>query len=38
MIGLRPRLGLGIGRRRVSAVLVDGDAMRMGGVEIAIRR
>ena len=28
MIGLRPRLGLGIGRRRVSAVLLDGDAVR----------
>lgn len=28
MIGLRPRLGLGIGRYRVSAVLVDGSAVK----------
>ncbi|HKV50233.1 MAG TPA: hypothetical protein VJO52_03455 [Gemmatimonadaceae bacterium] len=28
MIALRPRLGLGIGGRRVSAVLLDGDTVR----------
>lgn len=28
MIALRPRLGLGIGGRRVSAVLIDGDTVR----------
>ena len=28
MIGLRPRLGLGISRRRVSAVLVDGGVVK----------
>lgn len=28
MIALRPRLGLGIGRRRVSAVWLDGDTVR----------
>ena len=28
MIALRPRLGLGIGKRRVSAVLVDGGAVK----------
>lgn len=32
MIALRPRLGLGIGRRRVSAVLLDGDKVRWTAV------
>ena len=32
MIRLRPRLGLGIGRRRVSAVLRDGDTVRWAAV------
>lgn len=34
MIALRPRLGLGIGRRRVSAVLVDGDAVKWTAVRL----
>ena len=32
MIALRPRLGLGIGRRRVSAVLLDGETIRWTAV------
>ena len=32
MIALRPRLGLGIGRRRVSAVLLDGATIRWTAV------
>ena len=34
MIALRPRLGLGIGRRRVSAVLLDGEVVRWAAARL----
>ncbi len=36
MIALRPRLGFGIGRRRVSAVLLDRDTVRWAAVKLRV--